>query len=761
MSYKANIKPDTRQAAAITSMNIDFDGCLDSACQSAKYKAFLENFSQEVQKSLQENAKNPPTVEILIGSQRQSQAEELRMITGHSRPCAGYYKRFKEDLQITLRDLFYNFSHGTSFTQLEQLQKDYIGNSSTIEGTEHFIDHSKLLLIYAQIHYIANKYKTEEIRYGFYDDKEKEILSNLDIFFKKNPCWIPSNIELFLHRYAKNDLKPEPISKIKGVGEINNNYSRTIKDLLVYNGICSRLIYSNKYKKEYHISPKKVLPALSALKDSSHSTALKLLQNTHRGILNKRVLFEVENTSRPVENQINYILSNLYQVYSPHFELTPKHVKILTLNKFAISRDLFIKFTEYAKNIETSDVNMRISLQNSLRGRDSEYFMGQGSVYSKQIISNRRAIRQLFNNHHGASILITPERGGGLVLDLLKNLRFQSPLAKKDSGSISSRKIPKLSEETRDEYDLAAAGYEIQQYPFSKTSKRGDANTTKPVEPEYSRKEHIQRLKEAIILAIKNGHKTIGLVDTMVSGMSARILIKIARKIGSLYRNVKFNILIHQHTLEINDPYAHPNAYGLYSNKKTIKLSTENDFHIEKIIPEKAIANEKENSKTICFGKITFANGNEENEHNYNSIIGEDVDFQLSYEGPNTSRPFCIFDNHLNVVVLKPSGGATAREAVQMLVTGELDHGLKECGILLEDNSNLQLKGKSSKNFKKLSLENNTLNTQMWKKSAEIASSEKKLSKKEKSSLKRSYDKQGREQENSMLISNKKTYYGI
>ncbi|WP_339051573.1 hypothetical protein [Rickettsiella endosymbiont of Xylota segnis] len=97
-----------------------------------------------------------------------------------------------------------------------------------------------------------------------------------------------------------------------------------------------------------------------------------------------------------------------------------------------------------------------------------------------------------------------------------------------------------------------------------------------------------------------------------------------------------------------------------------------------------------------------------------------------------------------------------------MLVTGELDHGLKECGILLEDNSNLiQLKGESSKNFKKLSLENNTFNTQMWKKSAGIASSEKKISKKAKISLKRSYSKQGQEQVNSMLISNKKTYYGI
>ena len=759
--------------------SIDFDGCLDSACQSAKYKAFLENLSQEAQKSLQENAKNPPTVEILIGSQRQSPAEEIRMITGHSHPCAGYYKRFKEDLQITLRkrkktkaievifnpfllgDLFYNFSHGTSFTQLEQLQKDYIGNPSTIEGTEHFIDHSKLLLIYAQIHYIANKYKTEEIRYGFYDDKEKEILSNLDNFFKKNPCWIPSNIELFLYRYAKNDLKPEPISKIKGVGEINNNYSRTIKDLLVYNGICSRLIYSNKYKKEYHISPKKVLPALSALKDSSHSTALKLLQNTHRGILNKRVLFEVENTSRQIENQ-NYILSNLYQVYSPHFELTPKHVKILTLNKFAISRDLFIKFTEYAKNIEISDVNMRISLQSSLCGKDSEYFMGQGSVYSKQIMSNRRAIRQLFNNHHGASILITPERGGGLVLDLLKSLRFKSILSKRDSGKISLIKIPKFSEETTDKFEMDEAVYEIKKNPWSSLFTNDGATLTKPLMPEYSRKEHIQRLEEAIILAIKNGHKTIGLVDTMVSGISACILIKIAQKIGSLYRNIKFNILIHQHTLEIDKPYAHPNAYSLYSSKKTIKLSAKNDFHIEKIIPQKAIiVNEKEKSKTLCFGKITFANGNEKNEHNYNSIIGEDVGFQLSYEGPNTSKPFCIFDHNINVVVLKPSGGTTAREAVLMLINGELDNGLKECGILLEDDPNLtQFKGEPSKNFKKLALENNTFNTQMWKKSAEIASSEIKMSKKQKSSLKRGYDKQGQEQMNS-IISDKKPYYQI
>ena len=44
----------------------------------------------------------------------------------------------------------------------------------------------------------------------------------------------------------------------------------------------------------------------------------------------------------------------------------------------------------------------------------------------------------------------------------------------------------------------------------------------------------------------------------------------------------------------------------------------------------------------------------------------------------------------------------------------------------------------------------------MWKKSAEIASSEIKMSKKQKSSLKRVYDKQ--EQMNS-IISDKKPYY--
>ena len=490
--------------------------------------------------------------------------------------------------------------------------------------------------------------------------------------------------------------------------------------------------------------------------DLSRSNVLETLPNIPNA---QQIVFPTKQSMSPQITQKFYYIN---KIYSPHLELIPKHVKILTMDRFPINNGLRVKLTEYAKNIETSDVNVRISLQNSLRGRDSGYFIGQGSVYSKQIISNRRAIRQLFNNHHGASILIAPERGGGLVLDLLQNLRFQSILSKRDSGKISLIKIPKFSEETTDKFEMDEAVYEIKKNPWSSLLTNDDATLTKPLMPEYSRKEHILRLEEAIILAMKNGHKTIGLVDTMVSGMSARILIKTARKIGSLYRNVKFNILIHQHTLEIDEPYAHPNAYGLYSTKKTIKLSANNDFHIEKIIPQKAIiVNEKEKSKTLCFGKITFGNGNEKNEHNYNSIIGEDVGFQLSYEGPNTSKPFCIFDHNLNMVVLKPSGGATAREAVQMLVTGVLDNGLKECGILLEDDPNLtQFKGEPSKNFKKLARENDTFNTQLWKKSAEIASSEIKMSKKQKSSLKRVYDKQGQEQMNS-IISDKKPYYQI
>ncbi|WP_342227006.1 hypothetical protein [Rickettsiella endosymbiont of Rhagonycha lignosa] len=388
----------------------------------------------------------------------------------------------------------------------------------------------------------------------------------------------------------------------------------------------------------------------------SRSNVLETLPNIPNA---QKVVFPTkQSTSTQIFQKFYYI----NKIYSPYLELPPKHIKILSLNRFPIPKDLHIIFSEYVKNIESPDVNRRILAQSSLRGKDSEYFMGQGSVYSKQIIINRKAMKQLLNNHHGVSIVIATERGGASVLDLLKNLRFQSSLSKKDSGKISSIKISKVSQKSIDEHEMKEAVYEIKKNPWSSLfTNEGATITTKPLMPEYSRKEHIQRLEEAIILAIKNGHKTIGLVDTMVSGMSARILIKIARKIGSLYRNVKFNILIHQHTLEIDEPYAHPNAYSLYSSKKTIKLSANNDFLIEKIIPQKAIiVNEKEKSKTICFGKITFANGNEKNEHNYNSIIGEDVGFQLSYEGPNTSKPFFVFDHNLNVVVLKPSGGGNS-----------------------------------------------------------------------------------------------------
>ena len=262
--------------------------------------------------------------------------------------------------------------------------------------------------------------------------------------------------------------------------------------------------------------------------DLSRSNVLETLPNIPNA---QQIVFPTKQSMSPQITQKFYYIN---KIYSPHLELIPKHVKILTMDRFPINNGLRVKLTEYAKNIETSDVNVRISLQNSLRGRDSGYFIGQGSVYSKQIISNRRAIRQLFNNHHEASILIAPERGGGLVLDLLQNLRFQSILSKRDSGKISLIKIPKFSEETTDKFEMDEAAYEIKKNPWSSLFTNDDATLTKPLMPEYSRKEHILRLEEAIILAMKNGHKTIGLVDTMVSGMSARILIKTARKIGSL-----------------------------------------------------------------------------------------------------------------------------------------------------------------------------------------------------------------------------------
>lgn len=325
-------------------------------------------------------------------------------------------------------------------------------------------------------------------------------------------------------------------------------------------------------------------------------------------------------------------------------EFTPD-VTILPLDKLEISKQrleiLVNRLTDYAKNIESLDGNGRVGLQRMLNRNTRNYQPETGAVFGRFIFQNRNAVQQLIKNLGKTSVLLTPERGGGFLLDLIMD-------GVKDK--IELIKIPK---------------------PRKKYSP-------------HPKKEHYILVEGAVIQAISQGHKSIGLVDTMVSGASALHLVKIAQKLAPLFPEVEFTILIHQNTLHKDNCYGHEKAYPLYYEGNSIPISPTHILYINSITAS------PDNGNKTSYGRIVIANGNNKKEaYKFNKILGEDIGYQLKYSGKQDAyNPIIVFfldGDHLKAIALKPSNGKTARYTLQKLIAGCFDDMLKQFGFFIEE----------------------------------------------------------------------------
>ncbi len=106
--------------------------------------------------------------------------------------------------------------------------KNKLGDSFT----EHSIEHSKLLLIYIQMHYLSDLYGEKfRINLQFFDDKKVDILFKLKYFFEKHLEWIPNNIKLSLFHFSKKQTPPKKEGELQGTGTVNLDYANHMKDL--------------------------------------------------------------------------------------------------------------------------------------------------------------------------------------------------------------------------------------------------------------------------------------------------------------------------------------------------------------------------------------------------------------------------------------------------------------------------------------------------------------------------------------------------
>jgi hypothetical protein len=127
---------------------------------------------------------------------------------------------------------------GTSYSMMETQIKDYISKrqrgelypSITPQPTMP-VDTSKVTLLYSLMHEAASRnIETTPILFCFYDDRENDLLHNLQGFFNQHPDLIPRNVKLRMYyREAVTNENPSPIaSDIIGTGKIDEQYVDTL-----------------------------------------------------------------------------------------------------------------------------------------------------------------------------------------------------------------------------------------------------------------------------------------------------------------------------------------------------------------------------------------------------------------------------------------------------------------------------------------------------------------------------------------------------
>lgn len=207
-------------------LSLDFDGCLfnPTYCRSLSKNVIRAN--RHFLKSLKHDNHLYSESTVFIGSNRQSKAtDDINLRNRGS--CFPAMDEIKNYIEATfdcflLADLYGNLPDGTSF---------YRATNKHYKGTHaHWVfDESKVTLLYAQMHRMAQEQPHESIIFDFFDDRDQDILDWLTTFYSAHPELIPHNLTLRLNHYMGQECTL--ISQIQGTGFIDSNYRQTVKDM--------------------------------------------------------------------------------------------------------------------------------------------------------------------------------------------------------------------------------------------------------------------------------------------------------------------------------------------------------------------------------------------------------------------------------------------------------------------------------------------------------------------------------------------------
>lgn len=214
-------------------VSCDYDGCL---CHHGYYYATgpakdIVKLNRVFNETLQAHAASFARTIFIIGSNRQSKGiddtgQMMLRGAGTTGSCFEAIKTLSEYHKATfdpflMADIYGNLPNGESFRRA--IDPDYKDPHAGC-----IVDASKLTLLYAQIHKLANENPDKRISFEFYDDK-LEITEGLFAYFKTHPTLIPANLDLCIRIYAGVMVSSMPT--LRGQGFIDSHYKETVIEM--------------------------------------------------------------------------------------------------------------------------------------------------------------------------------------------------------------------------------------------------------------------------------------------------------------------------------------------------------------------------------------------------------------------------------------------------------------------------------------------------------------------------------------------------
>lgn len=245
-------------------LSFDFDGCLfcDAFIVNPDKKKSITDYNLSLYHAIKSSADAFSRTITMIGSHRQSFPVDKfnwfkpwGSISYYVGSCFTQMKALAKELSaefdpFLMADIHSRVVSGSTFTwAMEHIDWMWAHCAEkniefppevSKEDMEHhprwIFDSSKVSILYAQMHKIANENPDEDIVFEFFDDKksrgsvnEDAVLDVLKNFFSKYPELIPDNVLLKLNQYEETMLTP--VAEIVGTGFIDASYRETVMQM--------------------------------------------------------------------------------------------------------------------------------------------------------------------------------------------------------------------------------------------------------------------------------------------------------------------------------------------------------------------------------------------------------------------------------------------------------------------------------------------------------------------------------------------------